>query len=183
MVGVAAQRRVGVRAWVVVLAIGLGGIGGAVSATARAADSDDLTCNGTEHVTFTPGLTNEPRATKVVIDRTFRPCSSNDKALSSGVSHDEHQATLSCSDQPHAVSGTNDIRWDNGRASTFDFTGTSQEANGSGTGSGTGKITKGEFANDSVDWVVNVSDPHPSDCSSPEGDRSDDGTVSIRIFR
>lgn len=181
MIGVAAHRRAW--GWAAVMAIALGGIGGSVSATVRAADKDDVTCNGTEHVTFTPGLTNEPKPTKVVIDKSFRPCSSTDDALTTGVSHDEHQATLSCDNSSHPVSGTFDIRWDNGRTSTFTFTGTSQESNGSGTGSGRGKITKGEFANDSVDWVTNVTDPHPSDCSRPEGDTSDDGSVSLRIFR
>jgi len=183
MLGVAAHRRVSVRGWAAVLAIALGGFGGSVSGTVRAADNDDVTCNGTEHVTYTPGLTNEPKATKVVIDKRFRPCSSTDKALTSGASHDEHQASLSCNNPSHPVSGTIDIKWDNGQTSKFGFTGTSQESNGSGTGNGTGKITKGEFANDSVDWVATITDPHPSDCSTPEGNTSDDGTVSLRIFK
>lgn len=182
MVGVAAHRPVRVWAWSAVFAIALGGVGGSFSSTARAAN-DDVSCGGTEHVTFTPGLTNQPRATKVVIDRSFRPCSSTDQALTTGTTHDEHQAVLSCDNSSHAVSGTNDVKWDNRRTSTFDFTGTSQENNGSGWESGKGKVTRGEFAGDSVEWVVTVTDPHPSDCSSPGGDTGDDGTVNLRIFR
>jgi hypothetical protein len=91
----------------------------------------------------------------MVVD-IYDPCTSTDAALKSGKRHLESPQMDSCNAKAVATPGTDEIIWNNGKVSTWEYTSEATETNGSATVHQRGKITAGEFAGDTANEDLTV---------------------------
>ncbi|KAG0211848.1 ATP-dependent DNA helicase sgs1 [Mortierella sp. GBA30] len=141
---------------------------GLVGIAAVHAVSPDVTCTGTETITYQPGLLSTPQLVKVVVTGILAPCTSSDSGITAGTYTESFTATLSCSSLLAGRSGTRLFRWDNGKTSTFAFNRALNNGGGQTTVTFTGDIVSGEFAGDTVLEQVVFATPS-FQCLAPPG--------------
>jgi hypothetical protein len=129
-------------------ALALGGL--ALTAPYAHAASVDVTCVGTETVSYQPGLLLTSRQVSVAVTGILAPCTSSDAGVTSGNYVENFMATLSCSTLLSGRTGTRVFHWSNGRTSTFNFNRALNNVGGQTTVTFTGDIVSGEFAGDTV---------------------------------
>jgi hypothetical protein len=158
----------------------------------------DVDCTSNVDASFAPGLTD------TVVD-TYDPCTSTDSTLKAGKRHLAYSPMDSCSPQVTTTTGTDEIVWNNGKVSTWEYTREVTESNGSVAIHQKGKITAGLFAGDSAneDLTVllpgayvhdgasrvpsgredhaDVPDRAPNDCATAEGGSGGGGPAERRL--
>lgn len=139
------------------------------SVPAAHALSVDVSCAGTETVSYNPGVRLTAQQVNVVVTGILSPCSSSDGTVSAGTYNESFTTTLSCDTLLAGRSGTRVFHWSNGRSSTFAFNRALNNAGGQTTVTFTGTITSGEFAGDTaLEQVVFVT-PNTLQCLAPPG--------------
>lgn len=146
------------------------------ASAAHAADS--ITCTGTSHLAYSPGLTFTPQTVTLTETDTYSSCVSSDPTLTSGyISGSFSVAGVSCAD---VTAGPDIYRvgWNNGQHSSIAF----NEAETTVVGGvqqyvGTGTVASGEFAGDTAVFTWAYALVNPLDCLAPGGLASQDGTV------
>jgi hypothetical protein len=150
-------------------AVALATSGVTLPATAAHAVSVDVTCTGTEAVTFQPGLLLTPQSVAVTVNGILAPCTSSDPGITSGAYLESFTATLSCANLLDGFAGTRVFEWNNGRSSTFAYNRAVNVVLGQITVTFTGMIVSGEFAGDTaVEQVASVT-PNSLKCLAPPG--------------
>ncbi|MGH9042075.1 MAG: hypothetical protein ACRDZ3_17790 [Acidimicrobiia bacterium] len=143
------MRRVGV----LVAALTLLGCPWASAASDAAMDVD---CTSNVDASLSPGPAEaEGQSVTTVVDK-YDPCTSTDSTLKSGRRHLHYFPTDSCSPNVTTTTGTEDIVWNNGQVSTWEYTREVAMANGSVTIRQKGKITAGLFAGDNANEELTV---------------------------
>ncbi|WP_026422287.1 hypothetical protein [Actinokineospora inagensis] len=145
-----------------------------------------VTCTGSSHVTFSPGLTLTPQTITVQETDTIPSCTSTDATLTSvttGGTYSYSVPNAACNylELNPAGGGTFTIHWNNGQTSTV--TGLASELTSTGglvQNTATGTVTAGEFtgASASIAWIYLL--VNPLQCLSP-GLTSQDGTILVQI--
>jgi hypothetical protein len=138
-------------------------------APAAHALSADVTCAGTETVTYDPGLLLTAQTVHVVVTGILAPCSSSDAGILTGNYQENFSTTLSCSTLFAGRTGTRVFQWSNGQTSTFAFNRALNNAGGQTTVTFTGDITSGEFAGDTVVEQVAFVTPSTAQCLAAPG--------------
>ena len=110
--------------------------------------SVDVTCAGTETVTYAPGVLLTPQSVHVTVTGILAPCTSSDSSVVSGSYMEDFTATLSCATLLSGRAGTRTFNWSGGQSSTFAFNRALNNAGGQTTVTFTGNIAGGEFAGD-----------------------------------
>jgi hypothetical protein len=141
----------------------------ALSAPAAHALSVDVTCAGTETVTYQPGLLLTPQQVQVVVTGILAPCRSSDAGITTGNYTESFTTTLSCATLFSGRTGTRVFHWSNGRSSTFSFNRAINNVGGQTTVTFTGDIVSGEFAGDTVVEQVTFVTPSTLQCLAPPG--------------
>src|SRR6266702_4310892 len=100
---------------VMLAAVAVATSGIALPATAAHAASVDVTCTGTEVVTFQPGLLLTPQSVDITVNGILAPCTSSDPGITSGTYRESFTATLSCANLLDGFAGTRVFDWSNGR--------------------------------------------------------------------
>jgi hypothetical protein len=141
----------------------------APSAPPAHAAQADVTCAGTETVTYQPGLLLTSQQVHVDVTGILAPCGSSDSGITAGSYTESFMATLSCSTLFAGRAGTRVFTWSNGQTSTFSFNRALNNVGGQTTVTFTGAITSGEFQGDTaVEQVVFVT-PSALQCQAPTG--------------
>jgi len=131
--------------------------------------SVDVTCAGTDTITYQPGLLLTPQTVGVATTKILAPCTSSDPTITAGTMQSAFTATLSCSTLFAGRSGTEILSWSNRRSSTFTFNRAVNDVGGQTTVTQTGSITSGEFAGaTAVEQIVYVT-PSTLQCLAPPG--------------
>lgn len=169
------------RARMVVAALGIA-LAGVFAAPPRAhAAVADLTCTGTESVTFHPGLLLASQQVTVHTSRVWAPCVSSDPAVTSGSDAESFVNTISCLSLAAAGTGTVTFTWSNGRTSTFVFNKTVSHPIGQTIVTYTGTIVAGEFAGDSALETITGAALNLTACLAPPGITSTFGIAVLEI--
>ncbi|HEX9545691.1 MAG TPA: hypothetical protein VF942_00045 [Acidimicrobiales bacterium] len=140
-----------------------------LSVPAAGAASVDVTCAGTETVTYDPGLLVTPQTVHVTVTAILAPCSSSDSSITAGNYVESFNATLSCSTIFSGRAGTRVFNWSNGQTTTFAFNRALNDAGGQTTVTFTGYITSGEFHGDTAVEQVAFATPSTLQCLAPPG--------------
>src|SRR2546430_3584526 len=139
-----ARMRFGVgRALLLALMVGLGTI---VLAHPAHAASGNLTCSGTENLSFDPAVISTPRSIKIKVNDLFGPCPiTPDRQLTGGSFSNEFTAMASCTTILLAPPHSETYKWNDGRQSVVTFTTESvtQAVNGSVVVVQKGTVTSG----------------------------------------
>ena len=140
-----------------------------VPATTASATSMDVSCVGTETVTYQPGLLLTVQSVAVTVNGILAPCTSSDPAITSGTYLQNFTATLSCSTVFAGLAATRVFQWSNGQSSTFSYNRAINNVGGQTTVTFTGTIVSGRFAGaTAVQQVVFVT-PNTLQCLAPPG--------------
>lgn len=141
-----------------------------------------LTCTGTSHLAYSPGLTYTPQTVTLTETDTYTSCASSDPTITSGyISGSFPETGLSCVNLTAAPDRYR-VNWNNGQTSRVSFT----EAEATITDGiqqyiGTGTVTSGEFTGDTAVFTWAYLVPSPLDCLAPGGLTTQDGTVIADI--
>ncbi|MEV7013561.1 hypothetical protein [Streptosporangium sp. NPDC051022] len=140
-----------------------------------------VTCTGTSHATYSPGLTLTPRNVSSTETSTLSSCTSTDPTLTSGSWF--LSATIpgaSCNDVEVSPDGPLTVTWNNGNTSTASLTYVLTITGGILQTVGTGTITAGQFTGATAvfTWVYAV---NPLNCLASGGLTIQDGTLAAQI--
>ena len=131
--------------------------------------SADVTCVGTETVTYEPGLLLTPQTVNVTVHGILAPCTSSDPKITSGTYVQHFSATLSCLTLVTGLAATRVFDWSNGRSSSFSYNRAINNVGGQTTVTFAGSIVSGEFAGDTgIQQVVFVT-PNTLQCLTSPG--------------
>lgn len=150
----------------------------------------DVECTSTLKSSFPP---NTERQT--VVD-TYGPCTSTDSALKSGTRHLESSLLDSCNIAFTESLGKDEIVWNNGTVSTWEYTREVSLTHGSVMIHQTGKITAGAFVGNSATEYLGIIIPGlflsggasggaggPNSCETAEGGTHTFATGKLQITR
>ena len=129
----------------------------------------DVTCVGTETVTYQPGLLLAPQTVQVVVTGILAPCTSSDAGVTASSYQESFATTLSCSTLFAGRTGTRVFHWSNGQSSTFSFNRAINDVGGQTTVTFAGTIVSGEFTGDTVVEQVVFVTPGILQCLAPPG--------------
>ncbi|HSV64918.1 MAG TPA: hypothetical protein VLJ59_03285 [Mycobacteriales bacterium] len=147
-----------------------------------AADVLDVTCVGTQTVTYNPGLTLQPKLQSIHFNNIFAPCvSATVPELTSGVSIGTAQRVASCLDLAEPDSSVLTINWNISQSSVFAYNRTVTTVGGTTVVTLTGVITFGLFAGDTAIIVTTGPAINLLDCLSPPGVTNRAGVVALTI--
>ncbi|MFC5152594.1 hypothetical protein [Streptomyces amakusaensis] len=153
------------------LVIALTTVAAAPAAPAAASASPALvTCAGSTTVAFSPGLTNTERTVSVSGQDTANLCvSPTHPQLTGFVAPFSGTATQSCTSLFAGGSGTETLHWSDGTTSTWAYTNSFSNVNGTKVGTSTGPITSGTLAGAEVTQTITFPNLDLSACSTPQG--------------
>lgn len=163
-----------------VVATALVAIGTAAAAAVPAhAGVDDVSCAGTASASYSPGLTNTPRATSFSLTDSYAACGSTDSSITSG--SDGTSFDLPSADCGALTAGgyVETVTWSNGQQSQIFFGTTEVDLQVGIVLQATGQVISGEFTGDtaSQENVYPLTDL--GGCDSPQGLTSLTGTVDL----
>jgi hypothetical protein len=163
------------------------------SATAAHAAVPSVTCDGSQSVVITPGVTDalaqqtgNASAALGLYDSLLglggEDCQSTDGTVTGGTFNYTFQQTVSCTETSNAAGAfTGTIDWDNGKNSTVSGTfGVDDKVHGDGLLQGTGKISSGEFQGETLTLQTDGITSDPDACER-DGVKSMSGSVDIVI--
>lgn len=125
----------------------------------------DVTCIGTETVTYQPGLLLTPQTVNVTVKGTLTPCT----GVTSGSYLQSFTATLSCATVLAGLAATRVFHWNDGTSSTFSYERRINNAGGQTTVTFVGTITAGRFAGSSAVQQVVFVTPNTLQCLAAPG--------------
>ena len=131
--------------------------------------SADVSCVGTETVTYQPGLLLTPQTVNVTVNGILAPCTSSDPNITSGTYLQNFTTTLSCGTLLGGLAATRVFNWSDGQSSTFSYNRAINDVGGQTTVTFTGTIVSGRFAGDTaIEQVVFVT-PNTLECLASPG--------------
>lgn len=144
-------------------------VGFLVAADPVQAASVDVSCTGSEVVSYQPGLTLAAKNVHTSVSGLLSPCVSTDPDLTSGAYAQTFDAALSCTTVLADLAATRTIRWNNGQSSTFTYHRAINNAAGQSTVTFTGSITAGRFHGaTAVEQAIFVT-PNVTNCLTSSG--------------
>jgi hypothetical protein len=144
-------------------------LAGMCASTPAHAASVDVTCAGTETVSYDPGLLLTPQAVHTIVTGILAPCTSGVPGITAGTYREDFTTPLSCATLLSGRAGTRVFHWNDGSTSTFSFDRALNNVAGQITVTFTGTITAGRFAGDTaVEQAVFVT-PSALQCLAPPG--------------
>jgi hypothetical protein len=139
-----------------------------VDATQRLARAGTTTCEGSQTVAYSPGMSLKPRQVTIHGTATLSRCaSSTDPTITSGRSTFRAAGRFSC--VSGTATGTRKITWNNGRTSTLSFTSSVSVNAGESVVAVRGTVTDGEFDGQKWSAVSTMFGSRPAACATPEG--------------
>lgn len=139
-----------------------------VDAMRPLARAGTTTCEGSQTVAYSPGMTLKPRQVTIHGTATLSHCASSaDPTITAGRSTFHAAGRFSC--VSGTVSGVRKITWNNGRTSTLSFTSSVSVNAGESVVAVRGTVTDGEFDGQKWSAVSTMFASRPAACATPEG--------------
>ncbi|GHC39436.1 hypothetical protein GCM10010507_11530 [Streptomyces cinnamoneus] len=135
-----------------------------VPASAHPRHSGPLQCQGTESVTYHPGVTLQARRIHVTVDGRFASCIGGDGAVKSGGYHEEFTLTTGCNNVLEGFRGRRTYVWNTGDSSTAEISGSSTAAVGQVVTPVTGTVTHGRFQGRNLLQLIPLPQPSALQC-------------------
>lgn len=137
-------------------------------------------CTGSQTVTYTPGLTDQPRRVTVNGKAPLIECvSSSDPTISRATSTFSATGTFSCTSGTRA--GSRRITWNNGNASTLSSTSTVSLNGAESLVLIKGVVVDGEFKEAPWSGTFIMFDTKPQDCLAAQGLAGVSGPLTLSI--
>ncbi|PHQ51531.1 hypothetical protein BLA24_13585 [Streptomyces cinnamoneus] len=125
-----------------------------------------LQCQGTESVTYRPGVTFRARRVEVTVDGRFASCVGGGGEVKSGSYHERFTLFAGCNDLLEGFRSRRTYSWDTGDASTAEITGSSTAVAGQVVTPATGTVTHGRFHGRKLLQVIPLPQPSAPQCLS-----------------
>ncbi|MER6381399.1 hypothetical protein [Streptomyces sp. NPDC001250] len=135
-----------------------------VPASAHPQGSGLLQCEGTESISYSPGLTLQARPVHVTIDGRFASCAGGNGAVRSGSYHEEFTLFTGCNNLLEGFRARRTYVWNTGDSSTADISGSSTAVAGQVVTPVTGTVTHGPFHGRKLLQVIPVPQPSALQC-------------------
>jgi hypothetical protein len=160
-------------------------VGVAISAHAQSASATSLlACAGTEHESFSPGITNEPREIEVTTEYNYSSCINDENLFEGRTGSGTRKIVkeLSCENVSTFLKGERTIDWSNGKSSVLDLTEILTDGLAVGQLEGVGTVASGEFEKDTATDTLTFLDIDLADaCTEPGGIKEIDGLATLEI--
>lgn len=151
-----------------VIAVCLAGV--VATSTPAAASPALVTCAGTTTVAFSPGLNNTPQTVSVSGQDTASVCLSlTHPELTGFAGPFSGTATQSCTSLFAGGSGTETLYWNNGQSSSWSYTNSFSNVNGTKIGTSTGPIVSGVLAGATVTQTITFANLDLTACTTSQG--------------
>ncbi len=134
------------------------------AASAHPRESVLLQCQGTESVSYEPGVTLQPRPIHVTVDGRFTSCVGGDGTVKSGGYHEEFTLDTGCNNLLEGFRGHRTYTWNTGDSSTADITGSSTAVAGQVVTPVTGTVTRGRFHGRNLLQLISLPQPSALQC-------------------
>ena len=141
----------------------------------------DVTCGGTDQITYSPGLLLQTQTVEFSETDLYGPCTSSDPAITSGSGQISSELPTSCLTPLLAGTFTYTLTWNTGKTSQFLLTTVNTVAGGITTSVASGNVTAGEFQGDTVKAVLTYAQLNLLQCLSPPGITSQAGVLTLVI--
>jgi hypothetical protein len=139
-----------------------------------------VTCEGSQTVAYSPGLTLRARQATIHGTTTLSRCvSATDPGITAARSTFRATGRLSCTSGGY--SGTRKIVWNNGRTSTMSFTSSVSVNAGQSVVAIKGEVTDGEFSGKRWSATFTMLTARPAACATSEGLPTAAGRVLLSI--
>ncbi|MCC3777284.1 hypothetical protein [Streptomyces sp. UNOB3_S3] len=160
-----ARARVCVRALAMIAALGMV----ATPMTSASAHGHDrgsalLQCQGTESVTYSPGVTFGARQFDVTTDGRFVSCLDAGGKVRSGSYGEKFSLFAGCDDLLDGFTARRTFRWSTGDTSVAEISGSSTEVAGQVVTTITGKVVEGRFKGHGAVEVITLPQPGVLQC-------------------
>ncbi|MGW4652068.1 hypothetical protein [Kitasatospora sp. NPDC004289] len=141
--------------------------GAVLAASAPASAATQVTCVGTTTVDFSPAITNTTQTVSVIGTDVATGCLSlTHPGLTSFNAPFSGTATQSCTTFFGGGSGTETLYWNDGTTSTWNYTNSFSNVNGTKVGTSTGTIAAGTLAGASVTQSITFANLDLTACST-----------------
>ncbi|MEU8547230.1 hypothetical protein AB0C81_09560 [Streptomyces roseoverticillatus] len=165
------------------------GVAAPAPASAHPHDPGPLQCQGTESVSYRPGITLQPRPIRVTVDGRFASCTGGDGTVKSGGYHEEFTIVTGCNNLLEGFRSRRTYVWNTGNSgirntgdsSTADISGSSTAAVGQVVTPATGTVTHGRFLGHDLLQVVLLPQPSALQCLAG-GLTAATGATTLSIF-
>jgi hypothetical protein len=152
----------------------------AATARAHAVAAGTTTCEGSQTVAYSPGLSQRTREITLHGTSTLSRCASSaDPSITAGRSTFTATGRLSCASGDY--SGTRNVTWNNGRTSTLTFRSVVSVSAGESVVAIKGKVTDGEFAGQKWSAAFTMFTSRPTACATPEGLPTASGRLLLNV--
>ncbi|GHG75200.1 hypothetical protein [Streptomyces griseocarneus] len=139
-----------------------------VPASAHPRESGLLQCQGTESVTYRPGVTFRPQRIRVTVDGRFGSCAGGGggAAVKSGGYHEEFTVFAGCNNLLEGFRARRTYSWNTGDTSTAEIAGSTTAVAGQVVTPVTGTVTHGRFQGRTLLQVIPLPQPGALQCLS-----------------
>ncbi|WP_132115981.1 hypothetical protein [Actinocrispum wychmicini] len=163
-------------------------LGALLPAPAAQAAVGSVTCTGSSHAAYNPGLTLTPQTITVTETDTVPNCTSTDSTLTSVITAGPYSYPVANAGCNYAMvipvgGGSLTVHWNNGQTSTL--TGLVNELTATGgivQNIAVGTVTAGEFTGAAATITYAYPLVNTLQCLAPGGLTSQDGTILVQII-
>jgi len=113
-----------------------------------------LQCQGTETVTYSPGVTFQPRDIDITTDGRFGSCVDGEGGVTSGSYGERFTILAGCNDLLDGFQGPRTFTWNTGDTSVIEATGSSTAVAGQVVTTITGTVTHGRFQGRTATQII-----------------------------
>ncbi|MEV4224669.1 hypothetical protein [Nonomuraea sp. NPDC049725] len=154
--------RRGLRALIAVAAVAAFSVAVPAAGPARAAAPAQ--CQGTETVTYSPGVTFTPRDIEVTVSGNFSSCLDGAGQVTSGTYGERFTIFAGCNDLLDGFEAVRVVEWNTGDSSAIDGAGSSTAVAGQVITTFTGPVVQGRFQGRSAVQTVTLVQPDLLKC-------------------
>ena len=155
-----------------------------LSALVARGQTVNVVCLGTTAITYSPGLRTSMQGSAIEVHEldTYAPCISTDPTVTAASDIFVGKLPLSCNLPMFAATADLDVKWSNGKSSTFHFNFTTHISEGQMIILGQGSVRSGLFSGATA--LVQYTYIHPSDqlCDTTTGVTNASGQTALQIF-
>jgi hypothetical protein len=141
----------------------------------------DVTCAGTDQITYSPGLLLQAQTVHFSETDLYGLCTSSDPAITSGTGVISDDLPASCLTPLLTGTFSYTLTWNTGQTSQFLLTVANTVAGGVTTSVASGNVTAGEFQGDTVKAVLTYAQLNLLQCLSPPGITNQAGALTLVI--
>ncbi|MET8990196.1 hypothetical protein ACFYUK_27585 [Nonomuraea wenchangensis] len=135
-----------------------------VPATRPAHATVPTQCQGSETVTYSPGVTFTPQNIEITVSGRFSSCLGGTGQVTSGTYGEQFTLFVGCTDLFDGFEGRRVVEWNTGDSSVIEGTGSSTAAAGQVVTTFTGTVVQGRFQGASAVQTVTLVQPGLLQC-------------------